>query len=176
MWLNIVAGLLFVLFAITFVLVRRKTEIRDRNYFVTGQLFALALLVLTVSLLVSGFGRLSQIEDQENLKFAVQAERIYTEQANEILTQAKSALVDRYPQYEKDLMTGQKPANFLQQLMSYPEFRASETISMYVDMYSNLWANVYSTREVAAELRRNIRYRSRNPFYMGFLMPELESE
>ena len=165
----IAAGFLVVLSVICFILYRKN----PRSDWDDGGIASLiiAIIIFCLGLLSSGIGWAVQVDDIENIKKYQQVEVIYQKKANALTTEFAKHLADAYPKHEREIFEKISPDKVSWYFSKYPELRASETLLALVKEINKLQSDVYNQQITVEQVRQNIRFRLRNPWYFTFMIP-----
>lgn len=113
----------------------------------------------------------SQIGDIESLNVIDEEIGIYQERSDEIKSQIKEVLIDKYPEHEKDIMKSLSGNEASIYLVKYPELHAHETFKQYTEILVSLDKKIYDQKLKKVDLKKNISERRRNPWIIGQILP-----
>ena len=132
---------------------------------------AVAVIVIIFGFVVSGAAWSEQISDFENIKKFQKVEVIYRAKAEALTAEFAKHLADAYPNHEKGIYDKISPDKVNLYLAKYPELRASETLVALVGHINKLQSAVYDQQIQVEQALKNTRFRLRNPWYFGFMIP-----
>jgi hypothetical protein len=133
--------------------------------------FALSAFLFLGSILFTLIEYSRQINDFENLVMLDEKEIIYEDKSMDLISEFKFYLVDTYPEHEQGIFDKISPDSVRVYLAKYPEIRAIEGVKDLVERIDKLRSEVYAKRIEKAEIKKNIRYRQRDPWILNFIIP-----
>lgn len=173
MLLLFIAGFIFlfaiICFARYYVLkIRGKKTDYDAGGIVIS---VVSLIVIFIGLIVSGAHWVDQISDLEDVRKFRNVEAIYQTKAEVLTVEFAKYLADTYPKHEKDIYDKISPDKVGMYFAKYPELRASETLVALVNRINELQSDVYDQEINVEQALKDIRSRSRNPWFFQFMIP-----
>lgn len=129
------------------------------------------LLITVIMLIVSLVNNSHQRYDQEDLTKVSQFQEIYKKRTDNLTGQFVHYLAQIYPEYEKNIFEKITPNDLDIYLVKYPDLKASETIIQLVKQIRDLNDDIYQQELRRAEILRDMRFRTRNPWILQWLMP-----
>ena len=170
MFFLVFAGLFVLVSVGCFVRYNMATTHTDWNI---GAGFFLTFSIITVcfALIASGIGWAGQVDDIENIKKFQQVEVIYQKKAEALTTEFAKHLADAYPKHEREIFEKISPDKVSWYFSKYPELRSSETLMALVKEINKLQSDVYNQQIAVEQMRQNIRFRLRNPWFFTFMIP-----
>jgi len=169
-----VAGFVAILAGLAFAryLILRARGDRNNDWIAGGiVLSAVAVIVVIIGFAVSGAAWSGQISDFENIKKFQKVEVIYKTKAEALTAEFAKHLADAYPKHEKDIFDKISPDKVSLYLAKYPELKASETLVALVGHINKLQSAVYDQQIKVEQALKDTRFRLRNPWYFGFMIP-----
>ncbi len=153
----------------------RKTD-DDKDYngifmvWVYAMVFAtLVPAVVSVTQTMKSYS--AHLSDIEDLAKFVDIENVYTKRA-ESLTAEFTVLVNQYLGHEKATFDNMSPEDISVLLVRFPELKASKTILELVAQIRSMQDDVYAQQVERAEISKNIRFRTRNPWILHSFLPK----
>lgn len=143
-------------------------------YMQLGEVLLFSGFFTIISLCLQGGFWYGEADDIESIVEKKEDEEIYKNQANELLGEFKTYLVDLYPDIEKTIFENMKPEKVTAYMIQYPELKSSETISKLVNLINKLKKNIYDCQLRVTSLEKNRRVRRRYQFW--WCLPILPKE
>ena len=116
---------------------------------------------------------IERVTEQRNKKL------IYVSQRDELIEQATGYL-GKYPEHEKELfklISAKNPGATISFLGALPEIKSADVLKTLVLDVQQFHSSVFTQDLRIEELKREIRVRARNPFFiLGYAMPSYKDE
>ncbi|MFC1622681.1 hypothetical protein ACFL1Y_01645 [Patescibacteria group bacterium] len=128
-------------------------------------------IIIIIFFIIQFNSHSAQINSFENLRKIDALETVYKNKAESLTTQFANYLHTSYPEYEKDIFDKIKPDEVDLYLVKYPDLKASETITTLVAEIKDLQADYYQQKVDRVNVQKDIRFRKRNPWIFGALIP-----
>lgn len=140
--------------------------------------FTIVAIAYLIANIVSFFQiHQKQVKNIEMIEEHINKKRIYEEERDEIVEQAKLYLGEKYPDHEKELfeiMASRDNNSIINILPAFPEIKTSEVLTSLITKIQSLHRNVYSEDHRIEELKRAIRVRKRDIYTMNWFLPTYE--
>jgi len=114
----------------------------------------------------------SQIEDIENITQYGENKIIYQKRAKNLSAEFKKYLVEKYPDYEKEILEKVMPDNVSILITEFPNIKSSETIESYCSKLNSLMDDVYKQELDINSLKAKIRRRRRSLWIFKYFAPD----
>ena len=134
-------------------------------------IIGMVFLVIGVGVGIAGYGY--QIYDIENYHATNKKIEIYQEKANVLGTEFTKILGEDYNAHETGLFEGMTPDDIQLLLIQYPQIKASATSMNLVENILYLNNEIYSEKIKIIDIVRDLNYRKKSPWYMGFMIPKV---
>jgi hypothetical protein len=115
-----------------------------------------------------------QVYAGEEVAKIEQFENIYKNRAENLTKQFAHYLAELYPEQEKNIFEKISPKDLDVYLVKYPNLRSSETIVALVKQIRSLEDDYYGQKILKAERLKEMRFRTKNPWVMQWMMPKLD--
>ena len=166
-----------VLITLLFVAIPLVTLVTVPNHGVVGLATFVALIAIANA--VSGNVREynSQINDLESISENEGLKDICRREADLLTKEFKLYLGTKYPTHERkifELISQGQADNLIGVLTHLPEIKASETLIRLVTALSELNSRVFSKERKIEGLKKDMRVRMRNPYYVTCFHPMYE--
>jgi len=136
-------------------------------FYIISGCFVIVLFIVQLTLYTN------QLNDFENLKKFNELETIYQNKADDLTSQFAKYLYEAYPDYEKEIFQNISPEKVDFYLVKYPELKSSETILALTSKINGLQSDYYQQKINKAEFKKDVRFRKKNPWGIGRLIPSL---
>jgi len=152
------------------VMYRRNTS---SDYGVACKFFGwVSITLIFVGFIVSGISWAIQTNDFEDMKKFQELERVYQSKAEILMNDFAGYLSEQYPEHERGIYDSISPDEVNVYLIVYPRLKSSDTLMVLVEQINQLQTDVYQQRIETEQLRKKIRFCSRNPWLFGFMIPK----
>ena len=155
-------------------LVFEKYDIYNLDYkngMATSIIISIVLffIILFVNLVTFSIQKSDYIETTRLLE----SKEILQKKADIMTTKYKEILIEKYPTYEKDILSKMTPEDYKILMVKYPEIKASLTSINFVEKIEALNNDIYNTDLKIRNTIADIRFRFVNPWIITGLVPKL---
>lgn len=135
-------------------------------------LYVLSGVAVVIEVIANGVCYYGQIEDIEKIIECEERKVIKKNKATILTAEFIKYLSGKYLDHEKEVFKGLTPDKVSIFAAGYPEVKASDTLLALVKKINELQTSIYDEDLNVANMKKNMRVRSRNLWILPFLMPK----